>query len=397
MHRMDSQLLTRVVLRNYRSIPACDVGLGPLTFLVGPNGAGKSNFLDAIRFVADALRHSLDYAIRDRGGIGRVRRRSNGHPTRFGIRVDVSLAGAHGSYAFEVGGVPGGGYSVLREECVLSPTDPSASVSRYRVDKGIVRESTLDPTPTAASNRLYLVSVSGTTPFQALHEALSETGVHDLDPSAIRELRAPRPGERLNRDGSNLTSILSAIEAHSPETKARIEEYLTRIVPGSERVSVTRSFSGEMLELVQGESPDRVAAGHMSDGTLRALGVLVALFHGDGSGPLRLVAIENPDAGLHPASAGVLCDVLRDASTRSQVLVTSHSPDLLDEDGFPVDSILAVASRDGDTVIGPIDEACRMVLEEHRFTAGELLRLGQLEPDPDLARPRRGPFDEAST
>ncbi len=64
--------LTRVMLRNYRSIEACDVELGPLTFLVGQNGSGKSNFLDALRLITDALRTSLDHALRDRGGVHEV-------------------------------------------------------------------------------------------------------------------------------------------------------------------------------------------------------------------------------------------------------------------------------------------------------------------------------------
>jgi recombinational DNA repair ATPase RecF len=70
-----SPLLTGVALKNYKSIAACAVELGGLTFLVGPNGAGKSNFLDALRFVADSLRTSLEHALRDRGGINEVRRR----------------------------------------------------------------------------------------------------------------------------------------------------------------------------------------------------------------------------------------------------------------------------------------------------------------------------------
>ena len=59
---IDRRLLHRVVLRNYKSIAACDVSLAQLSFLVGPNGSGKSNFLDALRFVADALRFSIDHA-----------------------------------------------------------------------------------------------------------------------------------------------------------------------------------------------------------------------------------------------------------------------------------------------------------------------------------------------
>jgi predicted ATPase len=87
----DPRLVTRVRLRNYKSIAACDVEPGPLCFLVGPNGCGKSNFLDALRFVAEALRFSLEHALRDRGGIQEVRRRSGGHPNHFGIRLDLQL------------------------------------------------------------------------------------------------------------------------------------------------------------------------------------------------------------------------------------------------------------------------------------------------------------------
>ena len=87
----DSIFIKRVTIKNYKSIAACDVRLGPLMFLVGPNGAGKSNFLDALRFVADALNSSLDHAIRDRGGINDVRRRSGGHPNHFSIRLDFAL------------------------------------------------------------------------------------------------------------------------------------------------------------------------------------------------------------------------------------------------------------------------------------------------------------------
>src|SRR6266566_1932625 len=90
-HPSPAPLVSRVVLQNYRSIAQCGVGLGALTVLIGPNGSGKSNFLDGLRFVADALRTSLDHALRDRGGINEVRRRSSGHPNHFGVRLDLQL------------------------------------------------------------------------------------------------------------------------------------------------------------------------------------------------------------------------------------------------------------------------------------------------------------------
>ena len=65
----DSRFLTRLVLKDYKSVAACDLRFGPLAVLVGPNASGKSNILDALRFVADSLRNSIEYALRDRGGI----------------------------------------------------------------------------------------------------------------------------------------------------------------------------------------------------------------------------------------------------------------------------------------------------------------------------------------
>ena len=99
----NSTFIKRIALRNYKSIAACDVQFHSLMFLVGPNGAGKSNFLDALRFVNDALRTSLDYALRDRGGIKEVCRRSSDHPTSFAIRLEFVLrSGASGHYAFRI-------------------------------------------------------------------------------------------------------------------------------------------------------------------------------------------------------------------------------------------------------------------------------------------------------
>ena len=116
----ESTFIRRVVLKNYKRIAACDVQLGPLTFLVGRNGSGKSNFLDALRFVADALNTSLDHALRDRGGINEVRRRSRGHPNHFSIGFEFTLPNNKtGYYTFRIGSRPRGGYEVQNEACLF--------------------------------------------------------------------------------------------------------------------------------------------------------------------------------------------------------------------------------------------------------------------------------------
>ena len=132
--------------------------------LVGPNGSGKSNFLDALRFIADSLRFSIDHALRDRGGINEVRRRSGGHPTHFGIRVQFNLEDSWGYYAFRVGAKAGGGYEVQEEECFVLQGGSAAHY--YNVKNGRVARSTLSPPPAAAADRLYLVNVSGVDAFR---------------------------------------------------------------------------------------------------------------------------------------------------------------------------------------------------------------------------------------
>jgi predicted ATPase len=202
----DSTFLTRVKLKNYKSIAACDVELGPLTFLVGPNGSGKSNFLDALRFVADGLRNSLDHALRDRGGIQEVRRRSSGHPNHFGLRLEFRLPkGQSGFYAFEIAAQPAGGYIVKEEQCQLADGGPE-----FVVRNGEIVRSTAKVPPPAVTDRLYLVNAAGLPEFRPVYEALSRMGFYNPNPDRLRDLQLPDSGELLARDGGNLASVLCA-------------------------------------------------------------------------------------------------------------------------------------------------------------------------------------------
>ncbi len=388
----DTRLITRVALRNYKSIAACDVALEPLTILVGPNGAGKSNFLDALRFTAQALRFSLDHALRERGGIKEVRRRSRGHPNHFGVRLDFRVPEATGWYAFEVGARPKGRYSVRKEECFTRSHD--GHVEYFSVAQGAATGS-IDHPPPPSGDRLYLMQVAGYASFRPVYDALSGMGFYNFHPEQIRELQPPDPGELLKSDGSNIASVLSNLKQRVPESAGRVDEFLRKVVPGTvgvESKAVGPKLTLEFRQQVRGDSnPWRFLADNVSDGTLRVLGMLVALYQGSGVGSVsaKLVGIEEPESALHPAAAGVLTDVLQEASERTQVLITSHSADLLDRDAIPVDSILAVVAVNGETQLAPLDEASRDVLRQHLFTAGELLRMDQLVPDPVLAHPKQ--------
>ena len=389
----DSTFITRVALGNYKSIASCDVQLRPLMFLVGPNGAGKSNFLDSLRFVADALNLSLDHAIRDRGGIDNIRRRSGGHPNHLSIRLDFDSPEGFGHYAFRIGARPRGGYEVQKEECRLWRGQLLTQDEYFLVQNGKVTETSVEVAPAAVTDRLYLVNASGLPEFRSVYDVLSRMGFYSLNLDKIRDLQAPDPGNLLIRDGSNLTSVLARL---SDPVKRRIEEYLAAVVPGVHGVKVKKFGPKETLEFRQdvagAKHPWRFLANNMSDGTLRALGILVALFqeHHDPKKRVLLVGVEEPEIALHPAAAGVLLDALRDAADNTQIIITSHSPDLLDDKDLDPESILAVEARDGTTTIAGIDEAGKSALHDRLYTTGELLRLDQLQPNLDSIDAAKG-------
>jgi len=375
----DSVFIQRICIRNYKSIAACDVALKPLTFLVGPNGAGKSNFLDALRFTAESLRFTLDHALRERGGIQEVRRRSGGHPNHFGIRLDFTLpGGANGHYAFQIAARQPGGFEVQTEECAtVVPSTPPARVG-FRVDRGVVRD--LDSAPAASSDGLYLAAVAGRDEFRPLYEALSRMRFYRPDPEKIRDLEAPDTGDLLAYDSGNVTSLLRRMATHDAAAKRRVEEYLSRIVPGVEGVDVRAVGAKETLEFRQemagAEHAWRFLASSMSNGTLHALGALAALFQPSARG--SLTAIDGPMAALDLAAAVAMTEALQEASERTQVLATAHG--LPDVAGVEDDSILGVQA------IGGITEVGRSATPRGRLSsAGEVLGLNQSRVDTEPA------------
>ena len=317
--------LTRVVLRNYKSIGNCDVKLGRLTFLVGANGSGKSNFLDALHFVRDALTGTLENALNERGGLTEVRRRSGGHPNNFGIRLEFRLIdGRAARYSFNIGALSERGYVVQREECVI---DRDRHGPRFSIEGGKVVTSEMS-FPSVTGDRLALVAVSGLAAFRPAFDALTSMGFYNLNPRAMRDPQKPQDGRLLKPIGENIASVIGHLARVAPQNLAIIKDYLHTVVPTVNDVDRKQMGTLETLEFRQSMKgathPWRFPAQNMSDGTLRALGVLTALFQANTDYAPLLVAIEEPETALHPAASAALREALNQASQMTQVIVTSQ-------------------------------------------------------------------------
>ncbi len=217
--------------------------------------------------------------------------------------------------------------------------------------------------------------------------------IHNFHPQLMRNARSLASGDNLDVDGGNIAGVFGRIERDRPEVKQRIIQYLSTIVPDVSDVKHRHLGPYETLEFTQ-TRPDLHSAVYfplnMSDGTLRALAALVAVAqYADDSVSVNLVGIEEPEAALHPAASGALMDALHEAAVHTQVVVTTHSPDLLDQINLESDRLLVAQMRDGVTEIGAVDPASREAIRDHLYTPGELLRMDQLQPDPkDLQRQR---------
>ncbi len=317
-----------------------------------------------------------------------MRRRSRGHPTHFTVDLEMTLpSGENASYRFKVGAKQEGRFEIQEEDCVISNGENGKR--EYSVRTGKVENASFHPWPPASTDRLYLTIVSGFPEFRPLYDLLSGMGFYSISPDRLRDLQEPNAGNLLLRDGRNLTSVLAWIERNNPRVKGRIEEYLGSIVSGIKRVD--RKILGpketlEFRQIVAGDNnPWSFFAQNMSDGTLRAFGVLVSLFQcfeRPLESPIPLVGIEEPEATLHPGATSALMNVLREASHYTQVLATTHSPELLDDPELDAETLLAVDAYAGKTTIGAVNEASRSALREKLYTAGELLKLDQLKPEP---------------
>jgi predicted ATPase len=399
--RSGEPFIRQVRIRNYKSLGKCDIQLRPLTILAGRNGAGKSNFLDSLRFVAESLQSSLDHAMRSRGGIDSVRRRSTGHPRNFAIELKMALwTWREATYGFEIGARPRGGFAVKWEWLRIHKPNGDL-LADYSVSEGKVTPSDRDMPP-ASADRLYLVNAAGLPDFREVYDQLTSMGFYNLNPDTMKALQSPDAGELLRRDGSNIASVVARLSSERPQIKDRIKSYLGEIVPGvtdMDRASLGPRETLEFRQEITGsDHPWKFYAASMSDGTLRALGTLVAVAQlADQTHPASLIGIEEPETALHPAAAGALMDSLKEAATHTQILLTTHSPDLLDQiDPASTELLVAQATR-GTTEIARVDPASLDSIQSHLYTAGELLRMDQLQPDPeDLRRQEQLVFDFGS-
>lgn len=378
--------ISRLVLRRFRSVRSDVIGLHNPLFLVGKNGSGKSNVVDAFAFLSECMSLPLHTVFENRGGINAVRYRAGtkSRPGNFAIRVEFSFPNGSpvsGWYAFEIKGLPDYTFSVVREKCSLAV---GGSHQWFDRTGEYFHTNVTGLLPALEAAALALPIIGGAQEFAPVVRGLGAMRVFSIQPAKVQELQEPDAGTNLKSDGSNLASVLQLLGREDKKKLERLCEVLGTIVPETTKVRTVKHGKRLSLEFTQewksnGEDKSvKFEAFSMSDGTLRALGILSSFFQ---KSIPTLIAIEEPESTIHPEALGSILDVIRSYARNTQIVVTTHSPELLDAKWIRPENLRIVTWKDGVTRVCPLGKASVKALQEHLMGAGEQFRSNALRAE----------------
>ncbi len=401
--------LRRVQIRGYKSIAFCDVTLEPLTILVGRNASGKSNFLDALEFLRDAIKFGVRESTDMHGGREAIECLSIQN-RRLALDIDCLFEGCaptqgyfayqaetwKANYSIEVEFANGKSPKIAREQLNLT-VHGSKKTTGYRIYGHSLRwlgDDQGSRYPAWHSSDKAMLQHYDVFPFSEFARLLLGLKFHDFHPDSMRELKIPLSSS-LDRSGGNIANILAITQEMVDEDFSRIQRYLHIITETVELHEIAKygEYITPRFRIPAGTNgmQNELDAKSMSDGTLRALGAITSVFQSVllPEDRLTLVAIEEPETALHPAAMRALVSAFDAATMRTQVLLTTHSPDLLDAEEIRPVNVRIVQMIDGQTVIGPIDEASVEIVRQNLDTLGGLERNDSLQIDhDDLQRQR---------
>lgn len=336
---------THLRLENWRNFAEVDVNLQKRAFLVGPNASGKSNLLDSVRFLHDivSVGGGFPEAVRDRGGVSQLRSLSARQYPNIAVQVRVGTDEEPSLWEYE-----------LR---FTQDNQRRPIIRKERVVHGGV-EIISRPTPDDKGDpvrltQTYLEQVNANRKFREVADFFGSTRYLHIVPQLIRD--PERSVGRTNDPyGGDFLEQLARTQDKTRKSRLRrIKDALAFAVPQLKELELNRDERG--TPHLRGKYAHWRPQGAwqdenlFSDGTLRLFGLLWALL--DGTGPLLL---EEPELQLHPEVVRHLPQMFaRTQRGRQgrQILISTHSPELLRDGGIGLDEVLLLQpSHEGTTV-----------------------------------------------
>ncbi len=373
-----NQLLDSLHLRGFLSFGPWSepVALQGLNVLIGPNGSGKSNFIEAIELLHAA---PTDFAAAIRIGGMPSDWIWHGTPGVFTAQIDAVTAGVMPNLHYGIEFIESGERLGIIDE-VLKNTSGSVHYCRAEIIPLMRTPESL------ATNQSILSHIRD----YDNHPEITVTGNCFKNIQLFREwtfgrsspLRIPQsanlPPDALLPNPINLGLVLNNLEHHPKWNPKRFNELMSRFLPRFTRLS-TRILGGAVLVYLHEDGfGDPIPATRLSDGTLRILTLLTILLNPD---PAPLICIEEPEVGLHPDVMDILAELLVEASSKTQLIVTTHSDSLVSALTSHAESVLVCEYGRNGTELRRVDsEKLQFWLD--KYLLGDIWQMGELGGNP---------------
>ena len=324
---------TRVILKNWRNFKQVDVALQGRAFLVGPNASGKSNFLDVFRFLHDlvAVGGGFQQAVQKRGGVSKLRCMSARESSD--ITLHVQIGGDETADTWD--------YQLTFNQDRQRRPQISEELVKHNGQTVLERPDTFDKNDPERLTQTYVEQVNANRDFREVSIFFQSVRYLHIVPQLVRE-----PERSINQSedpfgGDFLEQIATAKIPTQQARLRKIKEALKIAIPQLIDLRLEKDERGipHLQAKYQHWRPQGIWLNEdqFSDGTLRLMGLLWSIL--DGTGALLL---EEPELSLHPSIIRTLPLIFASARNKMQrqILMSSHSNDLLRDDGIGFDEVL---------------------------------------------------------
>jgi predicted ATPase len=335
-------MIELVKIKNYRSIRSAVVPLKKINLLIGSNGVGKSNFITFFELIEAMFNQQLAAYTLDKGGIDNLLYR--------GRRVSASFSGLldfdnKNAFLFEIKPMQSSrGYISRTGDYFNNISDKEKNYDKWNWKSwdSNVEESEL------AQSKLYRAKY-------LKNYLKSFTVYHFHDTSTHSPMRGDceiNDNAYLRHNGNNLAAFLYGIQISSPKTFKLIENTVKSVAPYFKRFNLRDDdpFGHIRLEWEEVDTDMYLNGYSLSDGTLRFIALSTLLLQ-----PRlpEIIIIDEPEIGLHPAAINKLAALIKHASEKSQIIISTQSTSLVNY--FEPEDIVAVDRQEGQTVFNRLN------------------------------------------
>lgn len=408
--------ITNLTVSNFKSFKQLDLNLGRFNVIIGTNASGKSNFVEIFRFLRTLEDNNLNDAISLHGGRESIlnKRLGSSEPLRMGATSDRQTPWGGGfanlrvhetTYGFclQMTSPPDGILikddhftqklrTRMGDEDVEMTLDILMSEGKRKLEIGpqdvvdrVKRDGVLSAYSAIYTPRRHLETLSAmveawTPKALLIHRTFfgfigpledrpcGQVGVYDIDPHAVKKPHEMAGRASLEENGENLALVLRSILA-DPEKSRKFHNLLGYMLPFAVEVG-TEQYLGEsvLLKLREAYYEDSLLANLLSDGTVDVVALIAALFFEDKD----VVILEEPERNIHPRLISGLLELMKDASRNKQIIVTTHSPEVVKHAGL---ENLLLMSRDKEgfsRISRPADKEAVKIFIQHDLGLDDL-------------------------